>query len=220
MSGTGLSTALRTRVLLVDDHPLVRLGLAQVLATEPDLEVCAEAGDAEAALAAVADHDPDVVVLDLVLGDTPAFDLLRRLAEAAPHAAVVVLTMHDQLVYAERCRQAGARGFVMKDAAIAEVARAVRAVAGGGSWWHDREPTAASGDRAALAARVATLTDRQIEVFLRIGHGRSTRTIAAELGLSAKTVESHKGTIKEKLGAATAHELYRLAVLWREVGTR
>lgn len=193
-------------VLLVDDHPLVRMGLAQVLAAAPGLLVVGQCGRAEEVPAAIEAHDPDVVVLDLMLGAASGLELIPRLVADHPHLAILVLSMHDVRVYGERCRRAGARGYLMKEAAAQQVEEAVRAVAGGEAW-NLPGGTPAEG--------VGTLSDRELRVFELTGDGQATRAIAAALGLSEKTVEAHKANIKRKLGIASAAELARMAAAWR-----
>lgn len=203
-------TAFTTRVLLVDDHPLVRMGLRQLIDRETDLGVCAEAAGAAEALAAARAHDPDVVVVDLMLADGNGLDLVKALHEELPHVAVLVLSMHDQRVYGERCLKAGAQGYLMKEEAAARVAEALRTVAAGRTFGQQASAGAPSP--------VATLSDRELAVFELVGAGLPTRAIAMRLSLSDKTVETHKANIKRKLGIGHAGELVRLAIAWHETG--
>lgn len=201
---------LATRILLVDDHPLVRMGLRQLIEREADFAVCAEAAGIAEALVAARSHDPDVAVVDLMLADGSGLDLVKKLHEELPHINVLVLSMHDRRVYAERCFQAGALGYLMKEDAADRVAEALRTVAGGERF----------GAVTPAEARppVAALSNRELEVFGLVGDGLPTRTIAARLALSDKTVETHKANIKRKLGITHAGELARLAIAWRETG--
>ena len=208
-----------TRVFLVDDHPLVRESLASLIARQPDLSVCGEADRPASALAAIASLKPDVAVVDLSLGDGSGLELIRDLKRMHPEVAVLVLSMHDESLYAERALRAGARGYIMKREATRNVILAIRRV---------REGKIAVSPRLAedLASRlidttptspadpVTTLSDRELEVFRLVGEGRQTRQIAEALHLSAKTVQAYYARIKEKLGAHNSNELLREAVRW------
>jgi DNA-binding NarL/FixJ family response regulator len=203
----------RTRVLLIDDHPLVRIGLARLLSAEPWLEVCAQVGSAAEAVPLALEHDPDVVVMDFMLRDGGGLDLIRALLAAAPHIGILVLSMHDQRVYAERCLKAGARGYLMKEEAAESVVTALRTIAAGGTFL---SPSIGRGGDA--RPPLERLSDRELRVFELIGESLPTRVIAERLGLADKTVEAHKANIKSKLGISHAAELARLAVAWRETG--
>lgn len=205
----------RARVMLVDDHPLVRLGLAQLLEHERDLVVCAQAASIAEALPLLREHDPDVLVLDLQLRDGNALDALRGWLAELPHLAVLVLSMHDQRIYAERCLRAGARGYLMKEEAAANAVAAIRAIAAGGSWVSPQ-----LRDEPAGRLPLELLSDRELQVFELIGDGLPVRAIAERLGLGVKTVETHKANIKRKLGIEHAGEVARLAMAWRELGGR
>ena len=205
------------RIVIVDDHPVLRRGVAQLLGLERDMQVVAEVGRAGEVAAVVAQHRPQVVLLDLTLPDGDGLGVLKDLAPANPRTGFLVLTMHDRRVYADRCLKAGARGFLTKDAPPAQLMAAIRAVAGGRTWV--AEPAAAAAADPAdrrLSEAVGTLSDRQLEVFRMIGEGQSTRDIAARMQVSVKTVEAHKEAIKARLGASGAPDLLRLAMLWRD----
>jgi two-component system response regulator NreC len=201
-------------VLIVDDHPVVRKGLIQLLLTERDISVVGECSTAAEVLPAVERTHPHVLVLDLTLPDGDGLAVLKDLATAHPRLPVLVMTMHDRRVYADRCLRAGARGFLMKDSAADELVQAVRHVSTGRTWAPRRADTA-PGDRR-LSEAVATLSDRQLEVFRLVGEGLSTRDIAGKMGVSVKTVEAHKEAVKARIGATGAADLLRLALEWRE----
>ena len=207
---------LRTRVLLVDDHQLVRMGLRQLLERDGACLVVAEADSADAINPLLHEYDPDVLVLDLQLKDGPALDRIAPLASAFPHLAILVLSMHDQRIYAERCLKAGAKGYLMKEEAADLVVQAVTAVAQGGTFV---SPTLRQAGTSSPLP-VERLSDRELQVFELTGDGLPTRAIAARLALSDKTVEAHKANIKKKLGIEHGSELARLAMAWRETGGR
>jgi DNA-binding NarL/FixJ family response regulator len=211
---------MRTRVMLVDDHPLVRIGLAHLISAEADFHLCAQAGTVGEVPALVLAHDPDVIVLDLMLRDGSGLDLLKHLVMQFPHLLVLVLSMNDQRVYAKRCIDAGAKGYLMKEEASDLVITALRTVAAGSVFL---SPTFAGTAGPDFAHRgpgkvlpISTLTDREMRVFELIGSGLPTRAIAGRLALSEKTVETHKANIKRKLGIEHSAELARLAIAWNQ----
>jgi DNA-binding NarL/FixJ family response regulator len=209
------------RVLVVDDHPLMREGLNQLLSGEPDFEICGEADSAATALTAVQRLQPDVVVLDLTLGSDDGLAVLRTLREQFPAVRVLVLSMHDEMLYAERLLAMGAHGYVMKQESPEVFLAALRKVSAG-----EHFVTAAVGSRlfgklARLREQGSTpggdrLTGRERDVLREVGRGLGTQEIAAALGMSAKTVDSHRRNIREKLGLASPGDLVRYAVRWAE----
>ncbi len=216
-TGNPPAKAVKRQILLVDDHPVMREGFAQLINHEPDLHVCAQAATPDAALESLAHHKPHLAVVDLSLGDASGLSLVRELLRRHPALPILILSMHDESVYAERALRSGARGFVMKQAPTDEVMAAIRAVLAGGTHLSDRVKTLmittmVSGKKP--AAPVETLSDRELEVFELIGKGRTTREIAEGLGLSIKTVETYRMHIKEKLVARTGAELGRRATEW------
>ncbi len=200
----------RTRVLLIDDHPLVRIGLAGLIDAESTMMVCGQAGSVAEVAPLIAGVDPDVVVLDLMLKDGSGLELLKSLVASSPHLRILVLSMHDQRVYAERCLRAGAKGYLMKEEAAALVIDALRAVSSGGVFLSPS--LGAPGPHA--RAPIEDLSDREMRVFELIGEGLPTRAIAERLDLSDKTVEAHKAHIKKKLHIEHAPDLSRLAFSW------
>lgn len=209
----------KCKVLLVDDHPLMREGLAKRINQEADLLVCGEAASAREARQAVARLRPELVVLDLSLSDGLALELIKDIKSLAPAVPVLVFTMHDEAVYAERALQAGARGYVMKQEPPERLLTAMRAVLRGGycvsektearffQTFFGQPPTPAM-------PVVSRLTNREVEVFHLLGQGLATQEIAARLGRSVKTIETHRARIKEKLHLKSASELISHASRW------
>jgi DNA-binding NarL/FixJ family response regulator len=205
------------RVLLVDDHEVVRIGLIQLIDSHADLRVCGEATSVAEARAAIDVLRPDVVLLDLTLGEESGFDLLRSLEALTYTPRVLVLSMFDESLYADDALALGARGYTMKDVPPEELIRAIRTVAGGGVYLSDKLAQrvmrrVAAGREQGPAAHEA-LTPREQEVIEMLGAALTTREIAARLGTAVKTVDSHKRNICEKLGLESAAELLRYAVV-------
>ena len=208
------------RILVVDDHPIVRLGIRQMISTEADLEVCGEADSPQAAREQASALRPDLVLVDLSLAEGPAVALIRELRELVPGAQVLVLSMHDETLYAERVLRAGARGYIMKQAAIEGLVDAIRQVAAGGVFVSARMTQRVlerlRDTPKEPAGLLSTLTDRELEVFDLIGHGKSTAAIAGELAVSVKTIETYRANIKTKLKLKGASDLLRLATSFTE----
>jgi DNA-binding NarL/FixJ family response regulator len=218
------ATASKKRVLLVDDHPVVRQGLADVLNAQPDLAVCGEAGDAATALALADSLSPDVAVVDLTLGATDGLDVVKPLKRGRRSVPSVVFSMGDERRYAERALRAGARGYVMKSEPPATVLAAVRRVLGGAVFVSEAVAARllskiADGDGdgdaetgAADVDAVARLSQREYEVFRLIGQGAGPTEVAQRLGVSVKTVETYRENIKSKLKLPGGRELLRQAM--------
>ncbi|MCK6490787.1 MAG: response regulator transcription factor [Planctomycetes bacterium] len=209
------------KVLLVDDHPVVRRGIAQLIRQEAGFSVVAEAESVPEAVEAVRAHVPDVLVVDLTLKGASGMELIKQVRTDRPHLPVLVVSMHDERIYAERCLRMGANGYVMKEEAAEVIIAAIRRIMDGGTWLSERLMSAAvqrmvGGRQSLRGATVASLSDRELEVFQLIGRGFGTKSIAEQLKLSVKTVEAHKANIKGKLGVRSAPELQRLAVTWTE----
>jgi DNA-binding NarL/FixJ family response regulator len=216
-SKTPVPTLKKYRILLVDDHPVMREGFAQLINLEPDLEVCAQASEAAEAMTLVLQLQPDIAVVDITLKGTNGIELIKHLRAAHRDLPVLSLSMHDESLYAERALRAGALGYVMKQAPISDVMAAIRSVL-------RREMFVSTRMRSRLLGKfvqgaptngksdIERLSDRELEVFQLIGQGRGTREIAEELRLSIKTVETYRANIKEKFNLRTAMELVRLAV--------
>lgn len=213
--------AKKRRVLLVDDHPVVREGLVQRINRESDLTVCAEAQSAAEALRAVVRHQPDVVVLDLSLPRGHGLELIKDLKAQRPELPLLVFTMHDETLFAERALRAGASGYIMKQEPPERLLAAVRTVLKGNYFLSDKASStflhsffrrsSESG-----GATISGLTDRELEVFQLIGQGIGTRAIADRLGRSVKTIETHRARIMEKLSVKSAAELVVRASRWVE----
>ena len=210
----------RVRVFLVDDHPIVRHGLAKLLAAEPDIEVCGEAADARSALEGIATSSPDVVLVDISLGGASGIDLIREAKALAPKAASLVVSMHDELLFAERALRAGALGYVVKQEAVEVIVRAVRAVAAGEIFVSEAVASRIVGRLRAGGGQVGSalesLSDRELNVLSLIGRGLGTREIAECLHISVKTVESYRERLKEKMNLRSGSELVRYAVRWAD----
>jgi DNA-binding NarL/FixJ family response regulator len=202
----------------VDDHPIVRQGLALFIEREPDLMVCGEAEDATSALQAIRESTPDFVILDISLDGRDGLELLKTLRVRHPSLPVLVLSMHDESVYAERSLRAGANGYIMKQEAAGKVITAIRQILGGDVYLSDRltKRMLQQFVNGSISPRdpLAKLSDRELEVFRLIGAGHGTRQIADELHVSAKTIESYQAHIKEKLALRNARELVQHAVEW------
>jgi DNA-binding NarL/FixJ family response regulator len=213
--------ASRKRVFLVDDHPLVREWLTNLINQQPDLVVCGEAESAPQAQAAIVQLLPDVAIVDLSLTNSSGLELIKDLHAACPGVAVLVLSMHDESLYAERVLRAGARGYIMKRETTHNVIAAIRQVLAGKTYISDKVAAALAAQLVASktplrGSPVEQLSDRELAVFELLGQGRGTRQIAETLRLSVKTVQTYCGRIKEKLNVGSATELIREAVRWQE----
>jgi DNA-binding NarL/FixJ family response regulator len=211
----------RKRILVVDDHAVLREGLITQINREADLVVCGEAENAREALAAVEKLNPDLVLADITLPGRSGLELIRDIRAVRPGLPVLVLSMHDASVFAERVLRAGGRGYISKQRSGQRLIAAIRHVLRGQIYLSDEMSTrlldSLSGKRTARpASPVEQLTDRELEVFTLIGQAKETKAISSRLGMSAKTVEAHRASIKRKLKVKTGPELTRHAVLWVE----
>jgi DNA-binding NarL/FixJ family response regulator len=207
------------KVLLVDDHPVVRQGLALLVGREPDLLVCGEADGARSAFQAIETLQPDIVVLDISLAGPDGLDVLKEIRMRSGNLPVLILSMHDESIYAERALRAGANGYIMKQEATEKVLIAIRKILKGDVYLSERLTSAmlnqfVHGSDTIKSSPIVSLTDRELEIFRLIGEGHSTRQIADELHLSVKTIESHQAHIKEKLALRNARELVQHAIEW------
>ncbi len=210
-----------TRILIVDDHPMMREGLAQLIEHEPDLCVSGQADTANQALEAVSAGHTDLVLLDISLPDRNGLELIKDHQATKPDLPVLVVSMHDESIYAERVLRAGARGYIMKQEGGKKLMEAMRHVLGGKIYVSekisDRILELFSGRKTASGkSSVQRLSDREFEVFQLLGEGQSTREIAKGLRLSVKTVEVHRANIKKKLQLKTGADLVRYAIRWSE----
>jgi DNA-binding NarL/FixJ family response regulator len=210
------TTPMKSKVVIVDDHAIVRQGLAELINDQPDLVTCGEAESPPQALKVIGETKPDVAVVDVSLAGGDGIELCRQIHEQWPSIAILVLSMHDESLYAERVLRAGAMGYVMKQEPQETVMAALRKVLKGET--HLSEKMAAkllrsfSGSRAQDAPPLERLSDRELQIFRMIGQGRSVKDIADELFLSPKTVETHKEHIKQKLNLASSNDLLRYAI--------
>jgi len=211
----------RKRILILDDHPMMREGLAQLIGNEADLSVCGEAEHANEAIEKINALKPDLLLADITLPGKNGLELIKDVRALMPGLAVLVISMHDESLYAERVLRAGGRGYIMKQEGGKKLMLAIRQVLNGQIYVSEKMSAKIleifSGRRGdAGGSPVAKLTDREFEVFQLIGQGKGTKEIAAQLHLSAKTVEVHRLNIKQKLNLQTAAELIRHAVRWVE----
>jgi DNA-binding NarL/FixJ family response regulator len=207
------------RLLIVDDHPMMRTGLAQLIDNEGDLKVCAEADNAAQAVNAVAKQKFDLALVDISLPDKNGLELIKDIRILKPELPVLVVSMHDEMIYAERALRAGARGYIMKQEGGEKFLQAIRHVLAGKVFVSEKMSARilenfSGGPVVNSNSPVQRLSDREFEVFQLIGQGVGTSEIAKRLHLSVKTVETHRKSIKEKLAIATATDLVRYAVRW------
>jgi DNA-binding NarL/FixJ family response regulator len=213
------SVATKSKVLVVDDHPIVRQGLTLMINRESDLTVCGEAEDAQTAMQSVTATRPDILVVDISLNGPDGLDLLKNIRTRYPDLPVLILSMHDESIYAERALRAGAQGYIMKQEATEKVLVALRRILSREIYVSERIANRMlqryiGSPSAGRPSSIADLTDRELEVFRLIGEGHSTRQIAEDLHISVKTVESYQSHIKEKLSLRSARELVQHAIQW------
>lgn len=208
------------KIMIVDDHPVFVLGLRSLLSNEPDMQVCGEAADESEAMSKVVASEPDLMVTDLSLGNSSGLQLIKRISSRYGHIKILVASMHDERLYAERCLHAGAHGYINKQEAAANIIKAIRVVLGGELYLSD-DMTRLLLDRQVRGANKVIrqlpeelLSDRELEVFRLIGNGLSTKKIASELSLSIKTIDTHKEHIKHKLLLTDSAEVVQRAVTW------
>jgi DNA-binding NarL/FixJ family response regulator len=207
------------RILLVDDHPIVRKGLRRLIEGDAHLEVCAEAEGVRDARAAIRQHQPDAVVVDLSLKDGDGIELVKDVRAHHPTLPLLVLSMHEESVYAERLLTAGANGYIMKQAASELFIEALHAVLSGRRYVSDAirarlQRKAVSGNVGNSHDSVQALSNRELQILEMIGRGRSSRQIAEELNLSVKTIEAHRQRIKRRLNLKSGAQLVNFAVAW------
>lgn len=209
-----------TRILIVDDHPIVREGLTSLLSKQPDFEICGEADDIPHALRLVAETRPHVVTVDISLKSGSGLELIRRISEADRSIRMVACSLYDETLYAERALQAGARGYVNKHEATRTIVNAIRQILDGKTYLSERmserlaERLVGRRGRKVEQAAVGALSDRELEIFEMIGNGLTTSEIARKLHLGIKTIETHRRRIKEKLKLKNTAQLARDAAHW------
>ncbi|HXX43007.1 MAG TPA: response regulator transcription factor [Chthoniobacterales bacterium] len=210
----------RGRVFLVDDHPLVREGLANLINQQTDLSVVGEAEDSAGAVAGIAEKQPNIALIDISLKNESGLELVKNLEQRFPLVALIVLSMHDEALYAERALRAGAKGYVMKRETTKNVLTAIRRVLAGDVYVSERVVSAMArrmgSSRKAAAEPVERLSNRELEIFRLLGQGRTTSQIAEDLHLSLKTVQAYCARAKEKFGVNSLGELLRAAIRWED----
>ena len=214
------SKAVVKRIVLIDDHPIMRHGLAQLVRAEEGLDVCGDAGSAREGLEVVGKLKPDLAIIDLTLPDKNGLELVKDIRAAHPATQCLVLSMHDESLYGERSLRAGARGYVMKEEAAAHLINAIHKVLSGGLYVSEtlnaRMLEQVTGASRSKATGMDSLTDRELEILTLVGKGVATKNIATQLSISARTVEAHRAHIKDKLGITDGAALVRYAVQWVE----
>ena len=209
----------KAKIVIVDDHPIVRQGLKELINHENDLTVCGQAGDAHQAIKIIKSLSPDMVIVDITLKEKNGMELIKDIKVQYPNLPVLALSMHDETLYAERAIRAGARGYIMKQQATEKVVAAIRKVLKGEVYISERMVAKVMGKLAGVKTETSVspldcLSDRELEVFLMIGKGHGTRQIARKLHLSIKTIETYRSHIKEKLNFGDSTELLQYAIQW------
>jgi DNA-binding NarL/FixJ family response regulator len=207
------------RIVIIDDHPLVRESLKKIILDEADLSVCGEAEDRDRALELVAHTKPHLAIVDLTLKNSHGLELIKDLCNRYPEVQIVVLSMHDETLHAERVIRAGARGYVSKQEAPAKILQAIRQVLDGRIYWSEKAAAhvaskVACPTRSTQSFSVDLLSDREMQVFELIGLGQNVRQIAVALHIDASTVETYRARIKDKLNLKSATELLQHAICW------
>jgi DNA-binding NarL/FixJ family response regulator len=211
----------KAKVLLVDDHPLVREWLANLINQQSDLQVCGEADSAPKALQIMGGVNPEIAIVDISMEGGSGIELIKNIKAGHPSVMVIVLSMHDETLYAERALRAGARGYIMKREATRNILQAIRCVLGGKFHLSNRMAAVMAekfveGRPRTAGPAIETLSDRELEVFQLLGRGYTTRQIADDLHVSFKTVQAFSARIKQKLQLANATELLREALRWHD----
>jgi len=211
------------KIYLVDDHPMLREGLSQLIRNKAGCEICGESETASGALTAIPDCAPDIVLMDITLPDKNGLELIKDLQALLPELKILVFSMHDEMLYAERVMRAGAKGYLMKGESTDKLNEAIDCVLSGGLYLSrnvcDHVLNSMSKKRAVTPPGPGSLTDRELEIFELIGRGRSCAQIASQLNISPKTVDAHRTNIRSKLGLPDSTALMREAVLWVELAT-
>jgi DNA-binding NarL/FixJ family response regulator len=206
------------RLLIVDDHPLVRSGIRSLIQMEDDLDVCGEAEDQDSALEIIAAENPDIVLVDISLKNSSGLNLLREITQNYPGVLTLAVSMHDEYAYAVRCIKAGAKGYIMKQEGTEKILEAIRCVQAGETYlskaMHQAVVEQLSNPAAAGGSPVEVLSNRELEVFQWTGQGKEIQEIAEIMSISARTVEVHRSHIKKKLGLRTGTEIFQAAYKW------
>lgn len=210
---------MKYKVVIIDDHPIVRQGLAMMIDQENDLRVCGDASDIPSALEAVREHSPDIAVVDISLGQSSGLNLIEDLTRQYPGLSILALSMHDETLYAERCLRAGAKGYIMKKEPPEKVIVAIKDILNGGIYVSNNLGSKllhklVAKKSGAADTGVNVLSNRELEVFRLIGQGLKTGKIAEQLNLSVKTIETYIDHIKKKMHFKDSRELFLNAVQW------
>jgi len=217
--GTSGTVGSKRSVFIVDDHPLVREGLTNLINGQNDLIVCGEAKDSAEAIAGITKDRPDVAIIDISLANESGLELIKHLVRQFPQVALIVLSMHDEALYAERALRAGARGYIMKHETSKSVLASIQRVLAGGVYVSERIVNRmalklTTSRRSPVSSPVERLSDRELEIFQLLGQGRTPSEIAGDLNLSLKTVQAYCARAKEKFGVTSLTELLRAAIRW------
>jgi DNA-binding NarL/FixJ family response regulator len=211
----------KNKVMLVDDHPLVREWLANLINEQPDLRICGEASNAPQAFQKIGEEKPDIAIVDISLEGGSGIELIKNIKFAHPDVAMIVLSMHDEALYAERALRAGARGYIMKREATKKILKAIHAVLEGKLYISDKISDAmtekiSAGGSTSTDSPIEQLSDRELEVFQLIGRGYSTRQIADHMRVGFKTVQTYSARLKEKFKFDNSTQLLHEAIRWQE----
>lgn len=209
----------KIRIIIVDDHPIVRQGLAELINQEKDIEVCGQAEDAPQAMKTIRALKPDLVIVDVSLKKTSGIELIKDIKAQYPNLCVLTLSMHDESLYAERALRAGAKGYIMKQETTEKIVAAIHKILSGQLYISDRMSARmlrklVVGGTDLDSSPINRLSDRELEVFTLLGQGHGTRQISEQLHLSIKTIETYRSHIKEKLDLADSTELLQHAIQW------
>jgi DNA-binding NarL/FixJ family response regulator len=212
------------RVALIDDHPMVRERLSQLLRTQPDFVTCGEADSLVSAMELVEREKPDVAIVDISLKNSSGLDLIKELTHRHPDVRILVLSMYEESLYAERTLRAGARGYITKQEATEQIIAAIRAILRGQIYLNARMSNSllhkfVDGKHAGIDELISRLTDRELQVFNLVAQGLNNRTIAGQMGIDHRTVETYRARIKEKLALNNSRELLQYAIEWRLKGS-
>ena len=211
-AGTGV-----TKLLIVDDHPLVRSGIQAIIQMEPDLTVCGEAEDHDEAMAAIAKHGPDLVLVDISLKKGNGLNLLKEIRLHHPDILTLAVSMHDEFTYAARCLKAGAKGYIMKQAGTEKILEAIRSVLDGKTFLSEEMTQTAVdqlGSEIPAGSPMEILSNRELELFQLTGQGKEITEIAKLMNISPRTVEVHRSHIKKKLGLRTSTDIFQTSYEW------
>jgi DNA-binding NarL/FixJ family response regulator len=219
LPGLAKAQAPNKRVLVVDDHPMMRVGLVQIVNQQPGIEVCGEAGSPAEAMAQLAGGRPDLILADLAMKGGSGLEFIKDIRALHGDILILVVSMHDEALFAERSLKAGARGYIMKEESGEHLVAAIRRVLAGGTYLSAQMSErlirrAAAGTPRGSTSPLGVLSDREFEVFQHIGQGKTTREIAEHLHLSTKTIDTHRAKIRQKLEMHSAAALLRYAVQW------